>query len=156
MKIKNTLIFLIIFALTIQTIPLIPVKAENDYWMKTDLEIEHSNDIENFTIIILPDTQYYSKDYPEIFNSQTQWIVDNIESLNIVFVIHLGDIVDDWNSIEEWDNANESLSKLDDKVPWSVLLGNHDGIGPDDNNYEIYFGSNRFNDMNGMVKAIKT
>jgi len=26
------------------------------------------------------------------------------------------------------------------------LLGNHDGIGPNDNNYETYFGSNRFSD----------
>lgn len=130
----------------IKTIPITPVMAENDYWINSDLEIDHSNDNENFTIIILPDTQYYSKDYPEIFLSQTQWIVDNIESLNIVFVIHLGDIVDDWNSIEQWNNANKSLSKLDDKVPWSVMLGNHDGIGPNDTNFEIYFGSNRFND----------
>ncbi|MCP4425199.1 MAG: hypothetical protein GY803_11950, partial [Chloroflexi bacterium] len=28
-----------------------------------------------FTIIALPDTQYYSKFYPEIYIAQTQWIV---------------------------------------------------------------------------------
>ena len=32
---------------------------------------------EDFTIIALPDTQYYSETYPNIFDSQTQWIVDN-------------------------------------------------------------------------------
>jgi hypothetical protein len=135
-------------ALMIPITPQISVYAENDNWITADSEIKSSNNIENFTIIILPDTQFYSKLYPEIFNSQTRWIVDNIESLNIVFVAHLGDIVDDWKSIEEWNNANKSLSILDDNVAWSVLLGNHDGIGIDDNNYEIYFGSDRFRDYN--------
>src|SRR5690349_13127930 len=31
----------------------------------------------DFTIIALPDTQYYSEDYPATFTAQTQWIVNN-------------------------------------------------------------------------------
>ena len=31
----------------------------------------------DFTIIALPDTQHYSRTYPQIFNQQTQWIVNN-------------------------------------------------------------------------------
>ncbi len=43
-----------------------------------------------FTIAVLPDTQMYTKRYPSIFDLQTQWIVDNAESSNIVFVAHWG------------------------------------------------------------------
>ena len=82
--------------------------------------------LENFTIIVLPDTQYYSESYPTIFDSQTQWIVDNAESMNIVFVTHEGDIVEHWNVATEWENADGSLSILDDNVPYGFCAGNHD------------------------------
>lgn len=102
--------------------------------------------LENFTIIVLPDTQYYSEKYPWIFDNQTQWIIKNKESLNIVFVTHLGDIVDHWWTWEEWDNANASMSKLDDNLPYGVLPGNHDGAEPggDFYNYNNYFGYERY------------
>lgn len=100
--------------------------------------------LENFTIIVLPDTQYYSEANPHVFDNQTQWIVNNIDELNIVFVSHLGDLVDEWYSVEQWVNANNSMSKLDDQVPWAVLLGNHDGLYTDPDNFEIYFGRERF------------
>ncbi len=101
-------------------------------------------DLENFTIIVLPDTQYYSESYPSIFDNQTQWIVDNIETMNIVFVTHLGDVVDEWDDLGQWKNANRSLSTLDGNVPWGVVLGNHDGISSDQTNFEKYFGYDRF------------
>jgi hypothetical protein len=53
---------------------------------------------EDFTIIALPDTQNYSTAYPAVFNSQTQWIANNKTAQNIVFVTHLGDIVNIANS----------------------------------------------------------
>ena len=46
-----------------------------------------------FTIIALPDTQHYSEAFPAMFKSQTQWIVNNKDARNIVFVTHEGDIV---------------------------------------------------------------
>ena len=54
---------------------------------------------EDFTIIVLPDTQNYScgascGSSSAIFEAQTQWIVDNREALNIVYVAHEGDIVE--------------------------------------------------------------
>jgi hypothetical protein len=100
--------------------------------------------LENFTIIVLPDTQYYSEGNPHIFENQTQWIVENIDDLNIVFVSHLGDLVDEWYTIDQWLVANSSMSKLDDHVPWGVCLGNHDGLNKDPDNFEIYFGRKRF------------
>ncbi|MFC1486646.1 metallophosphoesterase [Thermoproteota archaeon] len=105
------------------------------------------NSEENFTIVVLPDTQFYSNNYPRIFENQTQWIIEKKESMNIVFVTHLGDLVDHPLSIKEWNNANTSMSKLDGNVPYGVLPGNHDGAGSggDLANYNNYFGFNRFN-----------
>jgi hypothetical protein len=81
---------------------------------------------ENFTIVALPDTQFYSSDYPWIFENQTEWIVQNENALNIVFVTHLGDIVNDYWEDYEWQNADNAMSILDNKVPYGILPGNHD------------------------------
>jgi len=106
--------------------------------------------MDEFTIVVLPDTQKYvlNGDYPEIFTAQTQWIVDNKEELNTVFVTHEGDIVDTWNSTTEWDYANTSMSLLDGIVPYGVVPGDHDhsGQNPDGSTqyYELYFPASRF------------
>jgi hypothetical protein len=99
---------------------------------------------EDFTIVVLPDTQHYSESYPLIFDSQTEWIVDNIGSMNIIFVTHEGDIVDNVGMITEWQRANHSMSILDGYVPWAVLPGNHDMSGSDLTNYNTYFPVSRF------------
>jgi hypothetical protein len=105
---------------------------------------------ENFTIVVLPDTQHYSEKHPQIFDNQTQWITENRENLNIVFVTHLGDIVNQWTDLNSWEDANSSMSKLDDKVPWGILPGDQDGAPLSENlsNYNTYFGYERFSDKN--------
>src|SRR5689334_2636738 len=55
----------------------------------------------DFTIIALPDTQYYSESYPDTFTAQTQWIVDHASALNIQMVLGLGDVVNDANQVSE-------------------------------------------------------
>ena len=45
-----------------------------------------------WSIVLLPDTQYYAQSYPGIFYSQTSWIIDNLRRRNIRYVIGLGDI----------------------------------------------------------------
>ena len=85
-----------------------------------------STDEQNFSIVVLPDTQHYSECYPGIFTNQTQWIVDNQDRLNIKFVIHEGDIVEDADNDTQWMSANKSMSVLDGKIPYGILPGNHD------------------------------
>jgi hypothetical protein len=100
----------------------------------------------DFSIIILPDTQYYSRDHPEIFTNQTQWVADNAVDLNVVFVLHLGDLVENGDSVSQWENATKSMSILEDSgVSWEVLPGNHEFAG-DENlvNYNNYFGVGNF------------
>ena len=88
---------------------------------KLRFEYQLVSDATDFTIIALPDTQHYSDQYPEIYFSQTQWIVDNKDALNIVFVTHLGDLVQH-NDLypEEWVVADEAMRLLDDVVPYGV------------------------------------
>jgi hypothetical protein len=101
---------------------------------------------DNFTIIALPDTQFYSASHPEIFESQTQWVVINAQSMNIVFVTHEGDIVNDYSSLSQWNNANNSMSKLDaGNMSYGVLPGNHDGSPLYLSNFNKFFDYSRFN-----------
>lgn len=78
-----------------------------------------------FTVIALPDTQYYSASYPNIFEAQVQWILDQREARRIAFVLHEGDIVDT-DVPAQWENASRSLHRLDGLVPYVVAPGNHD------------------------------
>jgi len=103
-----------------------------------------------FTIVALPDTQYYSESFPWIFNTQTQWIVDNRDTLNIPYVSHLGDIVNYSLSLEQWDNADAAMSILetDPTLSYGLCVGNHDEVPNNDPNgteiYNTYFPYSRY------------
>jgi 3',5'-cyclic AMP phosphodiesterase CpdA len=81
----------------------------------------------DFTIVLLPDTQNYSESFPDTYLAQTEWIKDRAGDDNIKFVIHLGDIVQNYNDAEEeWKVADRAHRVLDGVVPYSVVPGNHD------------------------------
>ena len=81
----------------------------------------------DFTIAVLPDTQNYSQYYPQIFDSQTQWIANNAVAQNIQLVIGVGDIVNIGPDATQWANATHSISILDQAgVPYALAIGNHD------------------------------
>lgn len=101
-----------------------------------------------FTIVMLPDTQFYSEKFPRYFRDQTKWIVENTGKENIVFVTHAGDIVQSGGrQRSEWKVADECMSMLDGVVPWGVAIGNHDydnfakGLGK---TFARHFGPRRF------------
>jgi predicted MPP superfamily phosphohydrolase len=81
---------------------------------------------EDFTIVALPDTQFYSRWYPSYFTAQTNWIVNNLANLNIKMVLGLGDIVDGGGEPTQWANAVAAYDILDGKVPYHATIGNHD------------------------------
>ena len=76
---------------------------------------------ESFSIIVLPDTQFYSESYPETYMAQTRWIRQRAEPDNVKFVIHLGDIVQNPDEPQEWEVADRAHRLLDGVVPYSVL-----------------------------------
>jgi predicted phosphodiesterase len=104
---------------------------------------------DNFTVVVLPDTQYYSKDYPETYNAQANWIVQNASSENIKFVVHLGDFVQNSTS-SQWEAADAAHNILDRvAIPYCATIGNHDYETDGDYNREStgfnqYFGVSRF------------
>jgi hypothetical protein len=95
---------------------------------------------EDFTIVVLPDTQFYAQRHPDILHSQTGWIVAQRAARNIVFVSHVGDIVQLGFSEFEWDVADAAISRLedpgttehDDGIPYGLAVGNHDQALNDD------------------------
>ena len=83
-----------------------------------------------FSIVLLPDTQYYTSKQADGDNNtyyrQMQWIIDHLQDDNILFAIHLGDITNN-NTAEQWRIASQAHALLDEAgVPYSVLPGNHD------------------------------
>ncbi len=112
---------------------------------------------EEFSMVILPDTQGYSfatasnPNGLRLFESQTNWIVANQANRNIKFVSHVGDIVDSGSSSAQWDAAVSAMNLLNGVVPYSVLPGNHDYNSSGNkstvdalSNYRTRFGPTRF------------
>ncbi|KIL43783.1 cell wall-binding repeat-containing protein [Jeotgalibacillus campisalis] len=103
-----------------------------------------------FKIAIIPDTQVYSNHFPEIFNSQTEWLADHYEEEDIQFSMHVGDLVDG-NELRQWENADRSMKTLDDAgMPYGVTIGNHD-MGGNGANYVDYFGKSRMETKPGYI-----
>ncbi len=105
---------------------------------------------EVFSVVLLPDTQFYSEKYPATFVSQTMWIRERAKADNIKFVVCLGDIVQNAHIEEEWVRAHMSAWILDGVVPYSSVPGNHDlvvkdkVITRDSALFNKYFGPQRF------------
>lgn len=103
----------------------------------------------DYTFVWMSDTQYYSESYPHIYDRQTQWITEKQEEMNIKYVFHTGDLVDESDQEIQWENANNSMKTLDDaNIPYGVLAGNHD-VSQKTNDYTAYykyFGADRFED----------
>jgi hypothetical protein len=116
---------------------------------------------DSFTVVALPDTQFYSEnvggDLAAIFSAQTDWIVAEREAENIGFVLHLGDITQHGDNpttaAQEWANASDAMYRLENPattfleegVPYIMAVGNHDQtpIGDADGTTEWfnrYFG----------------
>ena len=79
----------------------------------------------DFTIVALPDTQYYAADHPEILQAQSAWLVAQGAASDVALVVHEGDIVDK-DEPRQWAVASGSLHLLDGVVPYMLTSGNHD------------------------------
>jgi len=127
----------------------------------------------DFSIVAIPDTQYYSEGSAShantvtveqligTFGAQTQWVLDNKTARNIAFVSHMGDIVEHGNfggNDIEWQRASAALGRLEHPVnamrahgiPFGLAPGNHDidPIGSYDTGstafYNQFFNISRF------------
>lgn len=106
---------------------------------------------DEFTIVALPDTQFYSASYPQIFAAQTAWISQHVNDQNIKLVVGLGDIVDGGGDLTQWQNADAAVRLLDGRVPYMMAIGNHDydqnnpaGRTASTRNFNSFFGPQRY------------
>lgn len=109
---------------------------------------EAASEEKSFTVVLLPDTQFYSEKHPDTYMRQTLWIRQQLKEDNIKCVIHLGDIVQNPTNKREWENANRAMQVLDGVVPFSVAPGNHDmNVKTRDTSlFNTYFSPQRFAD----------
>lgn len=82
----------------------------------------------SFTVAVLPDTQFYSEKYPANYHAQTDWVANSVKDRRIAAVLHLGDITNN-TTPPEWKVASEAMARLDGRVPYFMVVGNHD-YGP--------------------------
>ena len=112
-----------------------------------------------FSVVVIPDTQGYrggaTKADPEsdapitnsVFAAHTQWISENLETQRIAFVSHVGDIVDK-NVDGQWAVAQQQMDVLHGKVPYGIVVGNHDMTSKGDSSlFQSYFPAKRFEDF---------
>lgn len=103
----------------------------------------------DFSIAWESDTQYYNEEFYDHQVAIHDFVLDQREEQNIQYLIHTGDIVDDYDQMYQWHNADPQYQRLDDAgLPYGVLAGNHD-VGnqlADYTNYGTYFGEQRYAD----------
>ena len=95
-----------------------------------------------YSFVIVGDTQFMNHSHIGNYGGIYDWIVNNIESYNIKHVFGMGDITN-MNSDNEWKRAVTQHAKLDGKVSYSLVRGNHDGYhwdAPDLTKFDQYFG----------------
>lgn len=82
---------------------------------------------QDFSIIVLPDTQNEAQFFPQVLDSQAQWIANNANAFNIQMVLGVGDIVNDGADNAQQQNADAAFRTLDSAgIPYLLAIGNHD------------------------------
>lgn len=84
----------------------------------------------DFTVVVLPDPQNETQFFPQVLNSQAQWIVNNRQALNIQMVLTEGDNINDGASTAQLQNIDAAFRLLDNAgMPYLLAVGNHDYNG---------------------------
>lgn len=125
-------------------------------------EIKTLTAADDFSIVVMPDTQNYTQfpgNFPQ-YQEQTKWVADNLKKENIVALIHNGDVTQHGLTEDiEWQRADTAMKTIEkpfmgfpDGLPWGVSVGNHDngaygGADTEPKNTKLfnkYFGVARF------------
>ncbi|MFF5986823.1 LamG-like jellyroll fold domain-containing protein [Prauserella flavalba] len=106
--------------------------------------------VPRFAIAVLPDTQYLIDEGgsdPEPVREALRHVVRTRQDAGIVFLAHLGDVTEHGTEAE-LRTADHVFDAIHGKLPYSVLGGNHDVSGTDDERgdtpYLRTFGPRRF------------
>src|SRR5688572_1022511 len=78
-----------------------------------------------FSLVVLPDTQYYVACQSDHLARQVRYVLDHLEQQNIVLVLTVGDLTDH-NSDTEWAFFHQAVAPLFERVSLVLTTGNHD------------------------------
>jgi hypothetical protein len=118
----------------------------------------------DFSIAVMPDTQFYTAEThggtKAMMIAQTEWIINNRISGNVVYATQLGDISNNGDTpsyISQWYNATNAMYRLESPVrtqlangiAYGVAVGNHEQspistASGTTTNYNKYFGVPHF------------
>ncbi len=102
----------------------------------------------DFTLAVESDTQYYNDTFYQRQLDIHDYLLEQRSAINLQYLFHTGDIVDNFEDEHQWTNANAAYTMLDEaQLPYGVLAGNHD-VGQKDADYAAYkanFGAERYN-----------
>ncbi|MBQ7935424.1 MAG: metallophosphoesterase, partial [Clostridia bacterium] len=123
----------------------------SNMWL-TEQEVDalHDPDFERaYSFAVVGDTQMVTLHAPDQLPKIYDWILANQEKENIQYAIGLGDITDK-NTLAEWETAYAAITKMNGKLPYSVIRGNHDMLRSEgsvhDNSGINYFDQYFLND----------
>lgn len=78
-----------------------------------------------YSFAVLGDTQILAESYPDKYTALYDWVLGNVESKKIKFVLGLGDITNS-STVAEWQLAKQNITRMNGVVPYSLVRGNHD------------------------------
>ena len=116
---------------------------------------------QDFSMVWFTDTQYYAQDYPDVWTSMTDWMIEEFKKGSYEYAMHTGDLVNEVLDESQWAVAKKNLDRMDAaKIPYGVLAGNHDVVIDKLNktyDYSIfkrYAGVDRFEDKPWFGEAM--
>jgi len=101
-----------------------PESLAGDFGTNEDFHLENIN---NYNFVFIPDTQNTVKFRPNVMDAAIRGLINDAEKGNIKAVSHLGDVVEDYYSKEQFDNSKNTFYKLPDSNFQALMIpGNHD------------------------------
>ena len=106
----------------------------------------------SYSIALVGDTQILSGYYPELYHTYFDWLLANKDEHKIAHVLNLGDFTNfnyDW----EWDNIREEWFRLNGKLDYTLVRGDHDFLNDknastayDADKYDMWFNVPEYTD----------
>ena len=89
-------------------------------------EVDDSFGEYDYTFAIFPDIQIMTNFNEQRLNNQIQWLVDHKDEMNVEFAMFVGDLSDYGQREYLYERAANAMSRLDNKIPYCFVPGNHD------------------------------
>jgi hypothetical protein len=124
-----------------------------------DVDINGDRDVNQTNIARIESACLHKDTIRVVFTGDTQgWFDDTRDMVssingrgNVDFVIHGGDI-SDFGLTKEFEWQRDILNRL--KMPYVVIIGNHDSLGNGEDAYSKIFGETNFSFIAGRIKFV--